>query len=356
MSQGIARIAAAAILFGWTLLVLPTGSQAVGADDELRAAASWTIPTADDVRSQVDAWLAERSIDDATRDRIEAIWAAPAERETASDGDLLERFAVTVSLVDARFVEVVALCRTVPAATSVRQFDVLDDESLSPLVRSNLRLYYGRWLAQHAFYDESLELLTGLAPEDVIDPTSLLFYQSVAHHRLLDKEKCLPTLARLMENEPELPRRYKTVAKLMEADLKPLETDSLDEIARLMQDVQRRLGFGRAGQVVRKQEDDVIAKLDKLIEQIEQQQQQQQQSSGNSGSMNPSTPMQDSNPGGQRGPGNVDPRRIGNGSGWGDLPAREREAALQEISKDLPSHYRDVIEAYFRRIAREGSP
>jgi hypothetical protein len=135
-----------------------------------------------------------------------------------------------------------------------------------------------------------------------------------------------------------------------------LETDSLDEIARLMQDVQRRLGFGRAGQVVRKQEDDVIAKLDKLIEQIEQQQQQQQQSSGNSGSMNPSTPMQDSNPGGQRGPGNVDPRRIGNGSGWGDLPAREREAALQEISKDLPSHYRDVIEAYFRRIAREGSP
>jgi hypothetical protein len=238
----------------------------------------------------------------------------------------------------------------------MRAFDVLDDESLSPLVRSNLRLYYGRWLAQHAFYDESLEMLTGLAPEDVIDPTSLLFYQSVAHHRLLDKEKCLPTLARLMENEPELPRRYKTVAKLMEADLKPLETDSLDEIARLMQDVQRRLGFGRAGQVVRKQEDDVIAKLDKLIEQIEQQQQQQQQSSGNSGSMNPSTPMQDSNPGGQRGPGNVDPRRIGNGSGWGDLPAREREAALQEISKDLPSHYRDVIEAYFRRIAREGSP
>ena len=27
---------------------------------------------------------------------------------------------------------------------------------------------------------------------------------------------------------------------------------------------------------------------------------------------------------------------------------------MQQISKGLPSHYRDVIEEYFRKMAREG--
>ncbi len=346
----------ASVLTGWALTALPTGMEVVRADDELSAAASWTIPTADDVRAQVEAWLADKTIDDDTRQAIDALWEAPQENLAASGPDLLDRWAATLALVDPQFAELVSTCRGIAESRGVRTFAVLDDETQPPLVRSNMRLYYGRWLSQHAYYDEALEMLSGLEPKEVMDPASLLFYQSVAHHRLLDKEKCLPTLTRLMENESSLPRRYATLARLMEADLKPLETDSLDEIARLMDDVRRRLDFGRAGRVVRKQEDDVIAKLDKLIEQIEQQQQQQQSGSGSGGSMNPSSPMQDSNGGAQRGPGNVDRRRIGNTAGWGDLPAKERQAALQEISKDLPAHYRDVIEAYFRRLARDGTP
>jgi hypothetical protein len=42
---------------------------------------------------------------------------------------------------------------------------------------------------------------------------------------------------------------------------------------------------------------------------------------------------------------------IGRESGWGDLPPRERQEALQGMSKNLPSHYRDVIESYFKRLA-----
>jgi hypothetical protein len=163
----------------------------------------------------------------------------------------------------------------------------------------------------------------------------------------------LPKIARLLENEDAIPRRYREVARLMAADIEPLKEDSLDEVSRIMDDVRRRLKLARAGKRVRDQEDDVIAKLDKMIEELEkQQQQQQQQQSGGNGSMQPNRPLDDSQPAGGQGPGNVAQRDIGNGSGWGNLPPRQREEAIQDITKNLPAHYRAVIEEYFRKLAR----
>jgi hypothetical protein len=155
-----------------------------------------------------------------------------------------------------------------------------------------------------------------------------------------------------LEREDEIAVRYRTIAQLMEADLRPLKTDSLDEVARLMDDIRRRLELGRAGARVRKQEDDVIAKLDKMIEELEKQ--QQQQGGGGGGSLAPSRPAPDSSNLGGKGPGNVDQKDIGRGDDWGDLPPKERQAALQQISKELPAHYREVIEEYFRKLARDG--
>ncbi len=57
---------------------------------------------------------------------------------------------------------------------------------------------------------------------------------------------------------------------------------------------------------------------------------------------------------GGKGPGKVDPKSIGTKAGWGNLPPKERQEALQQIGKDLPAHYREVIEEYFRKLAREG--
>jgi hypothetical protein len=35
------------------------------------------------------------------------------------------------------------------------------------------------------------------------------------------------------------------------------------------------------------------------------------------------------------------------------MSPREREKALQEVSKDLPAHYREIIESYFRRLGSD---
>ena len=95
-----------------------------------------------------------------------------------------------------------------------------------------------------------------------------------------------------------------------------------------------------------------MAKLDKLIKQLEDQASSSSASSSSGGG--PGQPMQDSMPGQDSGPGNVDPKQLGADTDWGNLPPKQREEALQQLGKDLPSHYRTVIEEYFRKLAKDG--
>ena len=177
----------------------------------------------------------------------------------------------------------------------------LTDPKTPPLVANNLRLLYGRWLVHEALFDEALEQLAGLKPDDVVAPAALLFYQGVVYHRLLDKEAGLKAIEQLLDGAEQSPRRYVGVAQLMQEDLEGLEDDTLDHIARRMDDIRRRLDLGRAGQKVRKVEDGVIESLDKLIKKLEEEQQQQQ----GSRQRRQQHPVQ------QPGPGQPDHRRQG---------------------------------------------
>jgi hypothetical protein len=325
-------------------------SGAAADENRLRAAAVWSAPTYDEVRKAVFAWRDEQPLDDAARERIAEKW--PEQGETHDEAALLARLSNTFAEVVPAARELTDFCAKPLQPGGIPPFAVLNDEGQSPLVRNNLRLFLARWLVQNSLYDEALEQIGQLTPEDVVAPATLLFHQSVSHHRLLNKDEAMPRLARLMENEAAIPRRYYEVARLMAADLKPLEEDSLDEVSRLMDDVQRRLNLGRAGTRVREEEDTIIAKLDKMIEELEKQQQQQQQNASGQGSMSPSQPLPDSVPAGGKGPGNVAQKDIGREAGWGNVPPKEREEAMQDITKNLPAHYRDVIEEYFRKLAQ----
>ena len=61
--------------------------------------------------------------------------------------------------------------------------------------------------------------------------------------------------------------------------------------------------------------------------------------------------MEDSRPAELKGPGRVDPKDIGSSSGWGDLPPKQREQALEQLGREFPAHYRELIEQYFRDLA-----
>jgi len=329
------------------------GLAALPAADELQRRASWSMPTTAEVKARLDDFLQGRSLGEADRLKLDALW--PDDAAVIEPAELLDRLAASLAIVEPRAVEVVAYCQQDAVALPPPKFALLDDAAAPQLVRDNLRLLYGRWLAQHHLVDESLEYLKDLKPETVADPVSLLFYQAVGHHRLLAKDPCLKAVGLLLENESQLPKRYVALAKLMEADIKPLKVDSLDEIARLMEDIRRRLDLARAGKVVRDEEEQVIAKLEKMIEELEKQQ-QQQQSAGNQGGQRPSSPLPDSQAAKMRAAGEVDPKKLGKKDGWGNLPPKERQEVLQQIGRELPAHFRETIEEYFKRLAQDGVP
>jgi hypothetical protein len=340
------------VLLAMAIMVTMTGT--VVADSDLEKRASWSSPTGEVVKAQVQQWLQTQKLTPPVQLKIDALW--PDTGLPTAPSQLLDQATATIALVHPLARKLVLHCDSDTSPVLLPEFQVFTDKTLGPWATNNLRLLYARWLVQQRLYDEALIQVDGLDPKDVVDPASLLFYQSACYHRLLKKDKCLPLIAKLMENRDKIPTRYQTLARLMEADLKPLKADSLDEIARLMDDIQRRLDLARAGKRVRTEEDDVIAKLDKMIEELEKQQQQQSGGGGaGQGGNSPSSPAQDSTPLGGSGPGNVDPKSTGNASGWGNLPPKEREKALQQISKGLPAHYREVIEEYFRKLARDGS-
>ena len=310
----------------------------------------WQAPQADQVKKDVFAWLDARKPDAALRSRADALW--PAAPDQPAGLDLLRRVVETIAVADDGARKLVELCNRPRDRKGPPPQPWRIDPAMPPLVANNLRLWYARWLVQESLYDEALEQLAGLRPEDVVDPAMLLFCQAVANHRLLNQEPGLEAIGRLLESPEHGPKRYAAVARLMESELKDLKEDSLDHIARRMQDIERRLDLGRAGPKVRAVEDGVVKSLDKLIEELEKQQQQQQASSSN---VQPQRPAQDSLPMGGKGTGAVTKRDVGNQSGWGNLRPREREEAMQQIGRQFPSHYRDAIEQYFRKLATEGS-
>jgi hypothetical protein len=252
--------------------------------------------------------------------------------------------------------ELVTFCSKPERPTTLPDYSWLANSETPPLVRYNMRLYYARWLAQNGFDDEALAWTDGLRPADVVAPESLLFYRAVASHRLVQTDRADATVAELLQRSDELPLRYQKLAALMQQDLSGLDDESLEHVARRMADVRRRLALGRSGKTVQVVENGVVESLDKLIKDLEDQAQQQQGQASSSGGQQSSTPMQDSRLAKLKAPaGKVEPRDVGHGADWGDMPDKDREQALQEVGREFPSHYREVIEEYFRRLAAEES-
>lgn len=342
---------------GTLLFVVSLGfnfSQCVYGEDEhheLRKPASWNSLEVEGVVEGFGSWLTSKSKNPSDRNRTIGFLKENLQKLTQSQRlDVIVKGISMLRPDVERFIEELRTREQNPADVRIGDFQYDVDSVLeNDFVSSHVRLFYGRWLAQNHFYDESLQQLSLVPVESVLDPATLLYYRGLMQHQLLLKNECLATVKKLLENENQIPRRYAAIGKLMIADIEPLEVDSLDEISRLMGDVGRRTGLNRTGSRVIEEERTVIEKLDKLIENLEKQQQSQCKSRG--GGQAPTGPIQASQVAGGGASGEADNKRQSDGGDWGDLPPAQRAAAMAEMSKDMPPHYRAVIEEYFRRLA-----
>ncbi len=317
--------------------------------NELAQKTTWQPVELSDIKSAFKAWIRQSELQEST-ERLETFLDKDFPQQTGQE---------TIDSV----IRGIALAR--PDVNQVRQrlrkqrtnskapdfSSLLDNPEETDFLRDHVRLYYARWLTQNEFYDEALENFALIKLESVLDPSTLLFYRGLVEHQLLKKDNCLATINQLLEHGEKLPKRYNVLSKLMLADIQPMEVDSLDEITRMMNDIRRRTGLFRSGKLVIEEEKKVIDKLDKLIEQLESQQQAMQMSD----STESSSPMQDTRIAGGKGAGDVKSKRQKDGGDWGDLPPADRAAALAEMAKDMPPHYRAVIEEYFRQLAKENN-
>jgi hypothetical protein len=233
------------------------------------AADRYAAPSAPEVRSQALAWVAEQGVtDQAVLEAVAQLWTLEGQPLPARD--LFDRVIQTLVLVDAdakRFVESCSLVSPplVPPETKA----VFDKPA--EFYTGALRQFYAAYLTERRMYDESLEQFSQLDPAKSLDPAGYFYFKAVAEHQLLMKTEGLETIATLLDKVENVPVRYEAVASLMKHELEALQVDSLDEVARKMSDVERRLDLARAGQKVQKREDEIIATLDEIIEKLEQQ-------------------------------------------------------------------------------------
>ena len=138
-----------------------------------------------------------------------------------------------------------------------------------------MSLAVAKALSNRRIYEETLETLKAVKPEEVVDPASYLFHRAVAEHALLLKEQANRTILRLLDDAVDVPDRYKMVSVLMAIDMQSWRDKDLGEIARKMDNIERRLELARGGPQTQKIQKEVVARLDELIKQLENQRKQQ---------------------------------------------------------------------------------
>jgi hypothetical protein len=309
----------------------------------------------DEVRGQALAWLkASGKADAAAQKEFDALWA----REELP---LLDRVAGTFALGDAEAAKLLTEARdpVTPAPMAVPA--LLKDAKRPVFFRANLALAYAKALANRRIYEEALDSLKTVKPEQVVDPGAYFFHRAVAEHALLLKNDAQRSIIGVVEDVADAPERYRTVAVLMLLDMKDWKEKDLGEIARKMDNIERRLKLARGGPKTQKIQKDVVARLDELIKKLENQQNGSCQCNGGAcpsggqkdgGGASPNSPMNDSNIATNSGPGQVDNKRLkGLAEQWGKLPEKERAKALADLTRDAPPRYREVIENYFKKFA-----
>lgn len=215
-------------------------------------------------------WLQSVGKSDAgTMKEFDAIWRQ-------EDQSLLDRVADSLALGDpaARKLLTEARDLVTPAPTTAPA--LLTDVKKPAFFRANLALAYARALSNRRVYEESLEVLRTIKPEDVADPAAYFFHRAVAEHGLMLGKEASRSIVGLLEDVADAPERYKMVSLLMYQDMKSWQGQNevlrrLGDISRKMDNVERRLELARGGPKTQKMQKEVVARLDEIIKKLENQ-------------------------------------------------------------------------------------
>lgn len=311
--------------------------------------------SADEVRGDVMRWIARHNLQDAkTTSRVSELWISAG--GPTPGREVFDRLIASFSLFDPDTKRFVDACSPVAPVKSLPNADLLSRDESDEFYTANMRLFYARFLTQRLMYDEALTIFARIDPARVVDPGTCFFYLAVCQHQLMMRKEGLETLDKLQHKTEGVAESYARVAALMQDELQSLGDRPLEGVSKKMQDSERRLDLGRGGQRVQKVQEEIIESLNEIIKQKEQQANAQAQSGqGDNSSNRSSGPADDSMLKGATAPGNVDKKNLKKQGAWGGMQPREIGPAQNLLNKEFPSNYRQAVEEYFKKLAKNPS-
>jgi hypothetical protein len=287
------------------------------------------------------------------------------EKVWGTDAPALDSVLTTFELGSEQAKDVLTAARVATSTAPTQVPGVLLDDRQDPFFRANLAVGFARGLTAGRVYEESLEALKFVRPEDVVDPAAYYFYRAVAEHSLMQKEEALQSLHGLLEEVVDAPRRYVAIGQMMLSDMQTWKggDDALPTIRRLMDNSGRRLAQARAGKTTQDIQKRIVFRLDELIQQKENAAKGGGQANkgecppgGGQGRVGQDVtargPAQDSDVTEMAATGKADEKKLKQiAEAWGTMPEKDRAKAIMAITKDLPARYRVIIEDYFRSLS-----
>lgn len=363
-------------------------AQAISLADEPAAATRPAVETAlpelrpilsDDARRDLARQLIDRfvahvngseNIPAAAKEAVASGW-----EEHRADDEPQDFLAASLAIASPAFREAfTALEEEEYAAADQALKPLLDDPD--PYLSLNARVLAARSLVEQEKLEEAEALLTPLAADEEAliarsfseaEVDFLLGYTQLSN---LHYDKAQASLERFEREHPDAPERFRLPARQMLQELMVRRPEELGEVSDLMVYAGRRLRTGHPGEPVLIKQDRAIELLSKLIRKAEE---QEQQNSGGGGGGNGGqgnqpggggTPQGTGRPGSPAGksalPGGEgrtgDLHRSPNarpGDEWGKMRPEDREKILQSLRKSFPSRYRQLVEQYYKQLARE---
>ncbi len=309
-------------------------------------------------QAQSETWL--KSVGKFDQKAFDAIWKTG----TSESPSVLDRVCATFKLGNPVAAQLLTEANNASLSPPQAVPALFKDSKQTSFFRANLAVAYARLLTQHRVYEEALAVLKTVTPEQVVEPSTYLFSRAVAEHGLIQKTEACNTILRLLDEVQDVPERHKMVASIMFFDLQGWKKDEKDlgNIAKLMDNVERRLDLGRGGKETQEIQKKIVFRLDELIKEKENQLKGGQCNGGNCPNggkqgnkpgSNPSRPQDDSLGGNRTGTGKETQEKLRQlTQNWGKLNEKERAEAMTEINKELPPKFRVVVEEYFKQLSR----
>lgn len=244
-----------------------------------------------------------------------------------------------------------------------------------PYLATHARFYLARAHAMNERYEAALPLLEKITEPKALgrtlDSGEAMFLRGVAAAETLDRESAIVTLNTFIANYPFASERTLVGAMQMVDELTWMEAGSLGDVQDRMDYSRRRLDIEEPGKITQEEQVRIVAMLDKLIEEAEEDesgggggggggggqgggQGQGEGSGGGPAGGGPGGAKSSNLPGGSSSIGRLNRRVTGDAEEmWGEARRREREQVMAAIKARYPDRYRQIIEAYFKRLQED---